>query len=78
MFDVSPRREPSFEPALARALAELPERQRVAVFLAYGDEWTQAEVAELLGVKPATVQKHLERALTRLRQVLAAKNPKES
>jgi RNA polymerase sigma factor (sigma-70 family) len=51
----------------------LPERQRVAVFLAHGLGWTHAEVAELLGVKTATVQKHVERGLARLRVVMGSK-----
>lgn len=59
--------EPWIEPELAGALAELTERQRIAVVLVHGYEWTFAEVADLLGVSVPTVQKHLERALKRLR-----------
>ncbi len=58
------------EPALPRRLAELPERQRVAVVLVHGFGWTVGEVAALLGVHPTTVRTHLDRALKRLRAAL--------
>jgi DNA-directed RNA polymerase specialized sigma24 family protein len=77
VFESVPLREPSVEPALKRAIAALPAKQRIAVFLAYGDEWTQAEVAELLGVTPATVQKHIERGLVRLREIVTPKELEE-
>ncbi len=59
-----------FEPALGRSLAELPERQRVAVVLVHGYGWTSREVAEVTGVKVTTVQSHVERGLARLRTQL--------
>lgn len=62
--------EPWVEPALARGLASLSERQRIAVMLVFGHEWTLAEVADLLGVKVTTVQNHLERGLEKLRSSL--------
>lgn len=61
---------PWVEPGLPAALADLTEKQRVAVMLIYGLEWTFAEVAELLGVSRSTVQKHAERAMKRLRRRL--------
>ncbi len=61
---------PLVEPALVPALASLSEQQRVVVVLVHGYGWTQREVAELLEVAPSTVQKHLERALARLRTAL--------
>jgi DNA-directed RNA polymerase specialized sigma24 family protein len=73
VFEQPSTQEPVFEPGLLRALAHLPERQRVAVFLAHGVGWTHAEVAQLMGVKPATVQKHVERGLERLRQAIVAR-----
>jgi DNA-directed RNA polymerase specialized sigma24 family protein len=63
-------REPWYEPALAGALADLSDAQRTAVVLVHGFGWTLREVAELTGVKPTTVQNHLERGLTRLRNAL--------
>jgi DNA-directed RNA polymerase specialized sigma24 family protein len=62
--------EPWIEPALAGALNRLSERQRVAVVLVHAYAWTHAEVAELLGVAPTTVQNHVHRGLLRLQAVL--------
>lgn len=56
------------EPGLPRALGRLSERQRVAVMLIHGDEWTYSEVAELLGVSVSTVQQHAERGMSKLRR----------
>jgi DNA-directed RNA polymerase specialized sigma24 family protein len=59
--------EPWIEPKLAAALAFLSEDQRFAVFMVHGAGWTQVEVAELLGVRPSTVQRRVERGMTKLR-----------
>ncbi len=67
---VEPGRDPWVEPALPKALGRLTAKQRQAVVLIHAFEWTHAEVAELLGVRPTTVQNHLERGLTKLRQAL--------
>ncbi len=61
---------PWVEPALSAALGSLSRQQRVAVVLVHGLGWTRVEVAELLGIKPTTVQNHVERGLARLRQKL--------
>lgn len=61
---------PWVEPALPAALEALPERQRQVVMLVHGHGWTHAEVAEVLGMSRTTVQKHLERAVAKLRNVL--------
>src|SRR5215207_1378300 len=51
VFDVGPDHpEPWCEPALAGQLARLSDRERIAVMLVSGCEWSLAEVAELLGV----------------------------
>jgi DNA-directed RNA polymerase specialized sigma24 family protein len=63
-------RFPDVEPGLAAALAALPERQRVAVYLQVGCRWPTPEVAALLGVSVSTVRNHTERGLTRLRREL--------
>jgi DNA-directed RNA polymerase specialized sigma24 family protein len=63
-------RFPEVEPGLARALATLPERQRVAVYLQVGCRWPTPEVADLLGVSVSTVRNHTERGLARLRREL--------
>ncbi len=51
-------------------LRRLPERQRAAVVLRYYEDLPDAEVAELLGCRPATVRSLLHRALARLEEVL--------
>lgn len=63
-------RFPDVEPGLAAALAALPERQRVAVYLRVGCRWTLPEVAEVLGVGVPTVRNHTERGLASLRRAL--------
>jgi RNA polymerase sigma-70 factor, ECF subfamily len=56
--------------AIARALAEMPEPERLAIVLAYREELTQAEIAERLGWPLGTVKTRTRRALRRLRAVL--------
>jgi RNA polymerase sigma factor (sigma-70 family) len=68
--DLVPEREPWVEPALPGALRALSPKQRQAVVLIHAYEWTQVEVAALLGVRPTTVQNHLERGLAKLRAAL--------
>jgi DNA-directed RNA polymerase specialized sigma24 family protein len=65
-----PDRLPMVEPKLAPALAGLTEKQRAAVLLIHGFGWTHAEVAEFLEVALGTVQKHVERAMAKLRGAL--------
>ena len=67
---VEVERMPEVEPGLPGALAALPERQRVAVFLVYGCEWSHPEVADLMGVSVSTVRNHLARGLDRLRALM--------
>ena len=62
--------EPWFEPALVPALAALSERQRIAVVLVHGFDWTMRDVAELTGIRVTTVQSHLERGLRNLRATM--------
>lgn len=61
---------PDVEPRLPQALADLTERQRVAVFLAEGCDWTYQEVADLMDVSVSTVRNHLRRGMGRLRTML--------
>ena len=68
VFDVGPDRpEPWCEPALAKQLARLSDRERVVVMLVNGFDWSLAEVAELMGVSKSTVQTHAERGMAKLR-----------
>ena len=55
------------EPGLSAALGRLSPNQRQAVVLVEGYGFSYSEVAELLGVRRATVQTHVTRALERLR-----------
>ena len=65
-------RMPWVEPGLPAAVARLSERQRVAVVLLHGLEWTYPEVADALGLSVSTVQKHAERGLAKLARALGA------
>jgi RNA polymerase sigma-70 factor (sigma-E family) len=55
---------------LIDALALLPQRQRAAVVLRYYEDRSEADIAELLGVRPATVRSLIHRGLERLREVI--------
>ena len=68
--DLGQQRLPHVEPGLPAAIARLTEKQRIAVTLVYGYDWTMSEVAELLGTRKTTVQNHAERGLARLRRAL--------
>jgi RNA polymerase sigma factor (sigma-70 family) len=70
-FDpVDSARIPDVEPQLPGALSSLSERQRVVVVLVHGYEWTQVEVAEVMGVSRSAVRNHLERAMASLRRTI--------
>jgi RNA polymerase sigma factor (sigma-70 family) len=56
--------------ALRQAIARLPERQRLAVFLRYFADLDQASIAKALGVRPGTVAATLHAARETLRQSL--------
>jgi RNA polymerase sigma-70 factor (ECF subfamily) len=62
--------DPQVEPGLLRALARLSERQRLCIVLVHVYEWTHLEVGELLGVSASSVQVHLSRGMTSLRQAV--------
>jgi DNA-directed RNA polymerase specialized sigma24 family protein len=70
IYQTNDYNEPLVEPELASAISALPDRQRVCVFLVFGFGWTSTEVADLLGVREATVRKHLDRGLERLRKII--------
>lgn len=61
-----------FRVQLQAALAELPERQRVAVMLFDGEGYAHGDIAELLGVPEGTVRSDVFHARRALRQALAA------
>lgn len=64
----------AFEPGLAPAVKALSVNQRTAVVLVCGFGWTLREVAELIGTKIPTVQRHLDRGLANLRSALGREN----
>ena len=53
-----------------KAVATLPDRQRLVFTLSHLDERTAAEISESTGMSPATVRVHLFRAIRKLRAVL--------
>jgi RNA polymerase sigma-70 factor (ECF subfamily) len=62
--------EPWVEPGLAPALRALSLRQRQVVILVHAMGLSHVETATMLGVKPTSVQNHLQRGLSRLRTAL--------
>ncbi|MEU4428762.1 SigE family RNA polymerase sigma factor [Actinoplanes sp. NPDC024001] len=54
--------------AMIRRLAGLPVRQRIVLALRFYEGRTDAEIADLLGCRPATVRSHTARALATLRK----------
>ena len=65
---------PWVEPELNGALHRLSPPQRTSVVLIYGFDWTYQEVADLLGVRRSTVQRHVSRALNKLRSDLGVQD----
>ena len=59
------------DPALKRALRELPSRLATTVYLADAEGYTYAEIARITGVPIGTVMSRLHRARKRLRAGLA-------
>ena len=64
---VSPSGMPDVEPRLPDALRRLSEKQRLAVVLVHGYDFTRREVADLTGLSVSTIDTHLGRGLQRLR-----------
>lgn len=59
-----------FEPGLVGALSELSVRQRTAVVLVHGYEFSLSEAAAAMGCSSSSVRNHVARALRRLRRAL--------
>jgi RNA polymerase sigma-70 factor, ECF subfamily len=56
--------------ALLDRLEDLSAQQRAALVLRYGHELSVPDIAEMLGVEPATAKTHLVRGLARLRDLM--------
>ena len=56
--------------AMWRALGQLPRRQRAALVLRYYEDVPDAQIADLLGCRPATVRSLLARGLAGLRSLI--------
>lgn len=61
-----------------QALAALGEMQRLAILHCYHLDLSHVEAAQVLGLPLGTLKSHLERAKTRLRELLAAWNPESA
>ena len=55
---------------LGDALAALPAKRRAALVLRFYEDLSEAEIAEVLGVRPGTVKSMIHRGLTQLREVI--------
>ncbi len=60
------------EQRLQAAIARLPARQRAVFELCFLQDLTYREAAEVLGIRPKTVENHMAQALRQLREALAA------
>lgn len=58
------------DPDLARAVAQLPGKQRVAIVLFYFEDRPVSEIAEILDCSEATAKVHLHRARKKLAALL--------
>jgi RNA polymerase sigma-70 factor (ECF subfamily) len=84
--EIEPADEPGHDPREAeglgrdveRALQALSEIQRLAVVHCFHLELSHAEAAQVLGLPLGTLKSHLDRAKTRLRELLGAWNPESA
>jgi RNA polymerase sigma-70 factor (ECF subfamily) len=61
---------PTVEPGLPSAIRGLSEKQRLAVVLVHAYGWDRGEVASLAHISVSSVDTHLSRGLTKLRDSL--------
>jgi RNA polymerase sigma-70 factor (ECF subfamily) len=65
---------PDVDPRLPGVLSQLSHMQRAAVVLLFVEELSERDVAEALEISRATVRKHAERGLAKLRKGLGVSN----
>ena len=58
--------------SLARALRQLPQRQRAAIVLRFYEDLSEAQTAEIIGCRPGTVKSLVSRGLDALREQIAS------
>ena len=58
--------------AVRAAIAVMPDQERTVIVLAYGEDLSQAEIAQRLGWPLGTVKTRTRRALQRLREDLGS------
>lgn len=63
---------PPYDHYLTDALARLPDRQRIAIVLAYFGGFTSVEIAEMLGCRPTTARSLVHRGLRLLARELGS------
>lgn len=68
--EVNVSRLPHVEPGLPKALARLTQKQRTALVLLHVDGLSEREVAEAMGISRASVRKHADRGMAKLRIAL--------
>jgi RNA polymerase sigma factor (sigma-70 family) len=68
--DVPPVEAPDLSPELPTALEGLSRHQRVAVVMIHGLDYSEREVADLLGISRWSVRTHADRGMRRLRSAL--------
>jgi len=74
LFPALPSLEaPGVDPDLHIALANLSKNQRVAAVMVHGLDYSEREVADLLGISRWSVRTHAERGLSKLKSALEVK-----
>jgi len=61
--------------AVAAALRSLPERQREAIALRYYADFSEADIAQAMGISRGAVKSHTARAMAALKSILTQETP---
>jgi RNA polymerase sigma factor (sigma-70 family) len=68
--EVDPGELPRVEPRLPLALSRLSQNQRIAVVLIHVEDMTERDAGALMGLSRATVRRHAQRGMDKLRKEL--------